>query len=87
MAGKYLAGLLEVSLLFVPATIVSYVVIYIPAGSRGMQSHFMNGVGIPHVLTYAGVAFLACAGYGAVFLLMGIVFRNPILPAALALGW
>ena len=30
---------------------------------------------------------LACLGYGAVFLLMGILFRNPMLPAAMVMVW
>ena len=33
------------------------------------------------------VQFLACIGYGAVFLILGVLFRNPILPAAVVLGW
>jgi ABC-type transport system involved in multi-copper enzyme maturation permease subunit len=78
MAGKYLA---------VPAAVVSYILIHVPTGSRAFESHFVNGAGVSHALTYACVTFLASAGYGAVFLLMGIVFRNPIVPAALVLGW
>ncbi len=87
MTGKYLGGLLNVSVLFVASTVASYVLMYIPSGPRVMEAHFVNGPGVEHALTYAGVAFLACAGYGAVFLLMGILFGNPIIPAVLILGW
>ena len=87
MMGKYLGGLLNVSVLFVASTVASYLLMYIPSGSRVMEAHFINGPGVEHALTYAGVAFLACAGYGAVFLLMGILFGNPIIPAVLILGW
>jgi hypothetical protein len=30
---------------------------------------------------------LGCIGYGSVFLLMGVLFRNPIFPAAAILIW
>ncbi len=87
MTGKYLRGLLNVSVLFVASALASYVLMFMASGPRAMEAHFVNGPGIEHALTYAGVAFLACAGYGAVFLLMGILFRNPIIPAVLTLGW
>ena len=87
MTGKYLGGLVNVSVLFVASTFVSYVLMYIPSGPGVMEAHFVNGPGLEHALTYAGVAFLACAGYGAVFMLMGILFANPIIPAVLVLGW
>jgi hypothetical protein len=34
-----------------------------------------------------GITFLACLGYGAVFLLFGVLFRSPIIPTLLFLGW
>jgi hypothetical protein len=30
---------------------------------------------------------LGCLGYGAAFLVIGLFFRNPIIPALLAYGW
>ena len=30
---------------------------------------------------------LACAGYGSVFLAVGLLYRNPIIPAAIVLVW
>ena len=33
------------------------------------------------------VAALACVGYGAVFLMCGIFFRNPMIPAAVVWVW
>ena len=39
------------------------------------------------MLAYLGVTILACIGYGAVFLLVGLFFRNPIIPALLLYGW
>src|SRR5204863_3851181 len=33
------------------------------------------------------VTVLGCLGYGALFLLLGLLFRNPILPAVTVLLW
>src|SRR4029079_784780 len=51
------------------------------------RSYFFGGAGAGHLLTYLGVTILACIGYGAVFLIMGLFFRNPIVPALLLYGW
>jgi hypothetical protein len=40
-----------------------------------------------HLLTYAGITILACIGYGAFFLVVGLFFRNPIIPALVLYGW
>jgi hypothetical protein len=39
------------------------------------------------LLAYVGVTLLACIGYGAVFLIVGLFFRNPIIPALVLYGW
>ena len=39
------------------------------------------------LLAYISATLLACAGYGAVFLTIGLLFRNPVIPAAAILGW
>ena len=39
------------------------------------------------ILTYAGITALACLGYGAFFLVVGLFIRNPIIPALLLYGW
>jgi hypothetical protein len=43
--------------------------------------------GLEHAAVYVGVTVLACVGYGAFFLVAGMLFRNPILPAAAILIW
>jgi hypothetical protein len=30
---------------------------------------------------------MACLGYGSVFFALSLIFRNPIVPAALLMGW
>jgi hypothetical protein len=43
--------------------------------------------GLENAAIYAGVTVLACVGYGAFFLIAGMMFKNPILPAATILLW
>ncbi len=42
---------------------------------------------VSHMLTYAGITILACVGYGAFFLVVGLFFRNPIVPALVLYFW
>jgi hypothetical protein len=48
---------------------------------------YLQGPGLGHLATYIGVTALACIGYGAVFTVMGLIFRNPMIPAAIVLVW
>lgn len=84
VAGKYLSGLLASMLLFVTATVASMLLLYIPTGGG---SYLLNGAGLAQLLTYAGITALACLGYGAFFLVVGLFFRNPIIPALFLYGW
>lgn len=43
--------------------------------------------GLEHAGIYAGVTVLACLGYGAFFMIAGMLFRNPLIPAAAILIW
>jgi hypothetical protein len=43
--------------------------------------------GLAQGAAYLGVTALACLGYGAFFLAAGMLFRNPIFPAAAILIW
>jgi ABC-type transport system involved in multi-copper enzyme maturation permease subunit len=85
--GKYLSGLIAAIVLFAGSTALSFVLLYLPYGSGPVQEYFFRGPGLQQLFTYIGVAMLACLGYGAVFLLMGLWFRNPMIPAALVMGW
>jgi len=87
VASKYLSALLAGLVLFGGATVLSYLLIYPPYGLARAQEHFFGGPGLAHMAAYLGVTALACLGYGAVFLLIGLFFRNPILPAAGILLW
>ena len=39
------------------------------------------------LLTYVVITVLACVGYGAFFMVVGLFFRNPIIPALVLYGW
>ena len=84
VAGKYLSGLLASMLLFVTTTVASMLLLYLPQGGG---PYLFNGAGFGQLLTYASITALACLGYGAFFLVVGLFFRNPIIPALLLYGW
>ncbi len=86
-AGKYAAGLVTAFLIFATSTTVSFMAIHFTAGSRAGQDFLLTGPGIGRLAAYLAVTALACLGYGSVFLLTGLIFRNPIIPAAFLLGW
>lgn len=87
VVGKYFSGLVAAMTFFVGSTIACLLLVYAPYGTKFMDDFFMDGAGMEHLVAYASVAALACIGYGAVFLLVGLYFRNPIVPAGLLLGW
>lgn len=82
--GKYLAALVATIGLFTICTITSFVLLFGPA-RNGMDFVFSDGVS--HLAKYLAIAMLGCMGYGALFLLVGLVFKNPISPILFALGW
>ncbi len=86
MVGKYLAGLAASIALFGATTVVCFWLTYLPSGAQG-RDYLWNGGGLGQSMVYLGITVLACVGYGAVFLTLGLFFRNPMLPAAGVLGW
>lgn len=84
VAGKYLSGLLASMLLFVSMTVASMLLLYLPTGGG---SYLLGGAGFGQMLTFASITALACLGYGAFFLVVGLFFRNPIIPALVLYGW
>jgi ABC-type transport system involved in multi-copper enzyme maturation permease subunit len=87
VAGKYISGLVTSLVLFVTMTALCILCIYVPLGYSGATAYLFDGPGLTQVLTYLGITVLACIGYGAVFLVIGLFFRNPIIPAILLYGW
>jgi len=86
VAGKYLAGLATAMFLFVGSTAVSFLLIGRHFGAS-YSDYILHGPGLSQLGSYVLVAALACIGYGAVFLMSGIFFRNPMIPAAVVMVW
>jgi len=87
VAGKFLAGLFTSTVLFAATTIACLILAYAPRGLSGATEYILRGPGLSYAAGYVFVTFLACLGYGALFLAIGLVFRNPILPALAIYGW
>jgi ABC-type transport system involved in multi-copper enzyme maturation permease subunit len=85
LAGKYLSGLIAASVIFSLTTLISLAFVYLAGYPESMQN--LHGKGISQAASYLGITILACVGYGAFFLLIGLFFRNPIVPAILLFGW
>lgn len=84
--GKYLAALAATSGLFGGFAALSYLVLLFGQGRNAAFSQLASG-GLARLLAYVLVAALACAGYGAVFLVLGLWAKSPILPALAFWGW
>ncbi len=87
VAGKYFSGLVASIVLFTLTTAGSLFFLYYARGYPANVDYLIDGPGLGQVLTYLGITILACLGYGAVFLVIGLFFRNPIIPALLVYGW
>lgn len=87
VVGKYLSGLVTSIILFTGMTIVTILLLYFPHFYSESARYFVEGAGLGQLLTYAGITILACVGYGAFFTVVGLFFRNPIIPALVLYGW
>ncbi len=87
VVGKYVSGLVTSIVLFTGTTIISMLLLYFPHFYSQSLRYFTEGRGLSQILTYAGITMLACVGYGAFFLVVGLFIRNPIIPAVLLYGW
>jgi ABC-type transport system involved in cytochrome c biogenesis permease component len=87
VAGKYVAALFAAWISFAFGTTLLYVLILL-AGGRGEVPHYLfQGPGLGHLFAYVATTILGVAGYGAVFLLAGQYFKNPVVPAILIFAW
>lgn len=87
VVGKYLSGLIAAIVLFTVTTAGSMLILYFGLFPSESREFFFAGAGAGHLFSYLGVTILACIGYGAVFLIVGLFFRNPIIPGLLLYGW
>jgi len=86
VAGKYLAGLVMAVVLFGASVALSFLTI---GGHFGPNwtDYLLHGPGLTQLGGYVLVTALACVGYGAVFLMSGLFFKNPMIPAAVVWVW
>ena len=85
--GKYLTALVAISAVYTVGTVILYLLTILPWGPAEASRFLFGGPGLGQLATYVGVAIMACIGYGAIFQLAGLIFRNPIVPAAIVLAW
>ena len=84
--GKYAAGLIATLVIFCTSTFLQLTALSLHfTGSE--ISEYLAGPGWGHVASYVGVTAAACLGYGSIFLAAGLLFKNPIVPAATVLVW
>lgn len=86
LLAKFAAGAISALALFGAATIVSFGLIYVGFGPAG-QDYVFNGPGMGQLEAYLAIVLLACLGYGSVFLLLSMIFRNPTPAALLVFAW
>jgi hypothetical protein len=85
VVGKFAAGAVVALAFFGSGLLASFAILYahFPAG----RAFVLRGPGLSHLGLYLLVVALACIGYGAVFLALSLVFKNPIVPAVVVLLW
>ncbi len=86
LLAKFAAGSISALALFGSAMIANFALIYVAFGPAGYDYVF-NGAGMGELEAYLAIVVLACLGYGSVFLLLSMMFRNPTPAALLVFGW
>ena len=86
LAGKYVAGLIASAVIFGGGALLMFAALLWPHDAVEVQAYW-NAGGMSQMLWYTAAAVLGCVGYGSVFLAVGLYIRNPIVPAAVLLGW
>src|SRR5690349_14001399 len=87
VTGKYLSGLLTSMVLFTIVTVVCMLLVFFPHYYSSSMRFFFEGAGLSQLFWYVTITILACIGYGAFFLVVGLFVRNPIIPALVLYGW
>jgi len=87
VVGKFLSGLLAATVIFCSSALLQFIALYCYFSSNTIQEYLFHEHGLAHLAAYLGVTFLACIGYGSVFLAAGLLFRNPLIPTVVVLVW
>jgi len=86
LLSKFFAGAVSSVVLFGAAIIADFVLMYAGYGAAGWD-FMLHGPGLGQIEAYLLIMVLACLGYGSIFLLLSLMFRNPMPGAMLLLGW
>ncbi len=87
LAGKYLSGLTAASAIFCLSVVLQFAALYGSHSPGTIEQFLFHGHGWEQLAAYLGVTILACVGYGSVFLFLGVLFRNALLPSIAVLVW
>jgi ABC-type transport system involved in multi-copper enzyme maturation permease subunit len=87
VVGKYLGGLAAALLVLLPMTVLTFVLFFLPLGPTATWQYLTSAAGLGQLAGYLGLVALACMGYGAIALLFGLLWRNPLIAALGVLGW
>jgi hypothetical protein len=86
LLAKFGAGSISALLLFCSAILADFALMYAAYGAAG-HDYVFNGPGLGQLEAYLTITALGCLGYGAVFLLLSLIFKNPIPAAMIVMGW
>lgn len=84
---KYIAGAITAITFFGLSTFMTFWGMYGHYPSFEINEFMTAGPGMSHLTAYMSIAVLACIAWGAVFVWMGIRWRNPIVPSVTFLMW
>jgi hypothetical protein len=84
--GKFLGGAAVVICVFETAVLACFYLLYSGFGSAG-SAYVFHGEGLGQLGAYVLIVALGTLGYGAVFLGLSLVLKNPIVAGALFFGW
>jgi len=85
-AGKFLGGVACVGLVFGGGLLIAFLL----GGAHGgpeLRAAAWSAHRLRELGAYELIVVLAVVGFGAVFLLMGLLFRNPAVPGLVFFGW
>jgi ABC-type transport system involved in multi-copper enzyme maturation permease subunit len=86
LLSKFFAGAATAVILFGTAMIADFALMYAGYGAAGVD-FMLHGPGLGQLEAYLLIMVLACLGYGSIFLMLSLMFRNPIPGALLLFGW
>src|SRR6201998_3199661 len=77
LLAKFFAGSVSSVVVFGTAVIADFILMYAGYGAAG-QDYMLHGPGLGQIEAYLLIVVLACLGYGSIFLLLSLMFCNPI---------